>query len=131
MVIPEALDAATARVTNQLTEANLLVVRTFDLQSACAPRGSEPCPHDGIAPCSCELVVLLVYGRAPHPVALVAHGHENQTWVSIVDTPDQPADPGLEASIQQVLQIEEDRTCLGSRCGLVGTDPAPGAWLDR
>jgi len=49
------------------------------------------------------MVVLLVYGSDRQPVSIVAHGHNGQTWFSVVDTPQQRADPRLEAAIRLAL----------------------------
>jgi hypothetical protein len=35
--------------------------------------------------CDCQMVVLLVYGKENLPVSLVAHGHNGQTWFSLVE----------------------------------------------
>jgi hypothetical protein len=34
---------------------------------------------------------------------LIAHGHDDQTWFYVVDTPQQRADPRLEMAIRQTL----------------------------
>jgi hypothetical protein len=49
------------------------------------------------------MVILLVYGNDRQPVSIVAHGHDGQTWISMVDTPQQRADPRLEANIRLAL----------------------------
>jgi len=45
------------------------------------------------------MVVLLVYG-SHQPVSIVAHGYNGRTWFSVVDTPQQQADPFLTATIR-------------------------------
>ena len=69
------------------------MLRTFDLQIARQAQTSCPCPHHGTDQCDCQLVVLLVYQDHREPLAIVAHGYEGQTWFSVVDTPQQRADP--------------------------------------
>jgi hypothetical protein len=49
------------------------------------------------------MVVLLVYGSECQPVSIVAHGYNGQTWFSVVDTPQQRADPRVEAAIRLAL----------------------------
>jgi hypothetical protein len=49
------------------------------------------------------MVVLLVYASDRRPISLVAHGYNGQTWFSVVDTPQQRADPRLEAAIRRAL----------------------------
>jgi hypothetical protein len=50
------------------------------------------------------MVVLLVYGDHYRPISLVAHSHDGNTWISLVDTPQQRADPYLEGAIRQALE---------------------------
>jgi hypothetical protein len=52
------------------------------------------------------MVVLLVYGDDYQPISLVAHCHDGITWFSLVDTPQQRADPRLERTIRQALPTE-------------------------
>jgi hypothetical protein len=64
------------------------------------------------------MVVLLVYGSGGYtssdhqPVSVVAHGHNGQTWFSVVDTPQQRADPRLEAAIHLALVPHVAETLL-------------------
>jgi len=96
-------EEATAQATHLLSSASLQVVRSFDLRSARVAHAECTCPHHGTAECTCQFVVFLVYGQAGAPVTLVAHGHDGQTWLSLVDTPQQPADMRLAATIAQAL----------------------------
>ena len=96
-------EEATAQAVQLLAGAGLQVVRSFDLRSARLAHAECTCPHHGTAQCTCQLVVLLVYGQGGAPMSLVAHGHNGQTWLSLVDTPQQPADMKLAAKIAQTL----------------------------
>lgn len=96
-------EEATTRTVQLLSDAGLQVVRSFDLRSARMAHAECTCPHHGTAQCTCQFVVLLVYGQGGAPVTLVAHGHDGQTWLSLVDTPQQPADMKLAAKIAQAL----------------------------
>jgi len=58
------------------------------------------------------MVVLLVYGSERQPVSILAHGYNGQTWFSVVDTPQQRADPRLEAAIRQALVPHISATSL-------------------
>lgn len=87
----------------KMSAAGLFVIRTFNLQVARLTHTDCPCPHHGTDECDCQLMVLLVYGDGQTPISLVAHGYEGKTWFSVVDTPQQPADPDLLAFIQQTL----------------------------
>ena len=61
----------------------LVVVQSFDLQSTRAAHEGCTCPHHGTSQCSCELVVLLVYGAQGDPLSLVLDGRDGQTYVFI------------------------------------------------
>lgn len=98
-----ACDKAVDWLIQQITGAGLRAMRTFDLRMARAAHGDCPCPHHGSEQCTCQMVVLLVYGSAPHPLSLVAHGSAERTWVSLVDEPRERSDAGLEALIRRVL----------------------------
>ncbi len=96
-------EATVAQITQYLCEADLRVVRTFDLKAACAEHPGGVCPHHGTAPCNCQLSVLLVYGQAANPITLTVHHCDGQTWLSLVNGPQQQADPLLETRIVQAL----------------------------
>lgn len=91
---------------NGLSSAGMQVMRSFDLQVARASHTSCTCPHHGTEQCSCQMVVLLVYQNGKQPVTLVVHGHDNETELSIVESPDQQPDPDLVAAIRQVLTFQ-------------------------
>jgi hypothetical protein len=103
LILEQPCDDAIDWVARQMSNAGLQVVRTFDLHVARHALASCTCPHHGTDQCDCQMVVLLVYGREPQPVSMVAHGHNGQTWFSVVDTPQQRADPHLEATIRHAL----------------------------
>lgn len=103
-------DQAVDWIIQRLRQAGLLVMRTFDLQSARQAQPSCFCPYHGTDPCDCQWMVLLVYQPNQTPVAITAHGYDQQTWFSFVDTALQRADPRLESIIlsltaPQILDI--------------------------
>ena len=106
LILEQACDSAIDWVTRQMSNAGLKVVRTFDLHVARHAQVSCPCPHHGTDQCDCQMVVLLVYGTGGYksserqPVSVVAHGHNGQTWLSIIDTPQQRPEPRVEAAIR-------------------------------
>ncbi len=106
LIVPIGCEDATARAAQLLSEANLHVMRSFDLRSARAVHAGCTCPHHGTDQCTCQMVVLLVYGPGSAPVTLVAHGQDDQTWLSLVDIPQQPADPQLRSKIAHALVPE-------------------------
>jgi hypothetical protein len=110
LILEKPCDAAIDWVAQQISCAGLQVVRTFDLQVARHDHTSCPCPNHGTGQCDCQMVVFLVYGARGHrlsghrPVSIVAHGNDGKTWFSVVDTPQQRADPRLEAAIRLALE---------------------------
>jgi hypothetical protein len=97
-------DVAIEWVVRQVSRAGLQVLRTFDLQLARLAHSECPCPLHGTQQCDCQMMVLLVYAEGYQPVSLVAHGHDGKTWLSLVDTAQQEADPRLEAAIMQAVR---------------------------
>ncbi len=102
LVLEYPCDQAVDWLTRQLWQAGLIVLRTFDLQSARQDQPLCPCPYHGTERCDCQLVVLLVYHNSATPMTITAHGYDQQTWFSIVDTPQQRADPRLEGIIRSL-----------------------------
>jgi hypothetical protein len=106
LILDQPCDTAVAWVVRQVNGAGLQVLRTFDLRVARFVQPECPCPHHGTDQCDCRYVVLLIYGSNVQPVSLVAHSHDGKTWISLVDTPQQRADPHLETTIRQTLALQ-------------------------
>ncbi len=94
-------------IKRRLSRAGLRALQTFDLHAARMGAHVCACPHHGTEDCDCQMVVLLVYGSAGQPATLILHGKEGQTWLSIVDTPSQRAEPKLLAQIRTALEATE------------------------
>jgi hypothetical protein len=103
LILEQPCDEAITWVIDQVNGAGLQVLRTFDLQMARLAHSECPCPHHGTDQCDCQMVVLLVYADHYQPISLLAHSHDGKTWFSLVNTPQQRADPHLEAAIRQAL----------------------------
>ena len=88
----------------QLTRAGLRPVQTFDLHAARVASHDCPCPNHGTNECDCQMVVLLVYGKADEPMTLILHGNDGQTWLSLADVPQQRSDAKLSVEIKQALE---------------------------
>lgn len=69
----------------QLTQAGLRPVQTFDLHTARLAQHDCPCPNHGTDECDCQMVVLLVYGEVDKPETLILHGNGETTWLSITN----------------------------------------------
>ena len=97
-------------VQRQLASAGMQLRRTFDLHEARLAGSDCQCPHHGTSACDCQMVVALVYAQDHPPVTLVVHGNDGQSWISVIDRPDQRADPGIILSIKRALQAEAAST---------------------
>lgn len=98
-------DEPIARVARCLGGAGLKVVRSFDFQSSrvAADNLKCDCPHHGTRNCDCQVVVLLVYGENGSPATLLLHGRDQKIKFSLVDSPQHPVEPGMEALITSTL----------------------------
>lgn len=105
LILEQPCDEAVAWAIRRVGEAGLQILPTFDLQAARQDPAGWPCPQHGASQCDCQMVVLLVYGDQHPPVSLVAHCQDATTWFSLVDTPQQRADPHLESAIRQALLV--------------------------
>ncbi len=103
LTIIQSNDEAISWATRRLNRVGLNVMRTFDLQVARNANTECPCPHHGSDQCDCQMVVLLVYGDDNQPISMVTHSFDGRTWFSLVDSPQQHADPRLEAAIVKAL----------------------------
>ncbi len=105
----QSCEEALCWIDDRLKTAGLLPLRTFDMKMADKGHAECTCPYHGTAECNCQIVVLLVYrgkrlkNLGEIPVSLMVHGHDDQTWLYIVDSPQQRPDARLEASLRQTL----------------------------
>jgi len=99
-------EAVIVQIRRHLAGLGVRVVRSFDLQSACASYPDLICPHHGDAPCDCQLVVLLAYGKEGPPASLVLHSHRGQTEIDLVESPDHKPGRELVYSIRMALVPE-------------------------
>ena len=77
-------ETAAQAATEALTRRGFRVVRSFDLRSAMTAHADCECPHHGTAQCTCQFVVLLVYGESGAPAVITAHSRDAQAQVQIV-----------------------------------------------
>ncbi len=104
LMLEQPCDEAVDWMIERAGYAGLSVMRTFDLQVARHAQTVCPCPYYGTDLCDCQMVVLLIYYSNQRPLTMIAHGFGGQTWFSIVDTPQQRADPSMEAIIHRLLE---------------------------
>ena len=103
LALEASCEQAVAWFSEKMRAAGLQVLRTFDLQAARAGQGNVHCPRHPGGGCTCQVVVMLVYGAGYAPVSLVVQECGRRAWFELVDTPEQRADPALQAAIRQAL----------------------------
>ena len=97
-------ETAAQAATQVLIRQGLRVVRSFDLHAALATHADCECPHHGTEQCSCQFVVLLVYG-APStstefaPVVVTTHSRDGQAEVEIVQDANAHTEPWLAEQV--------------------------------
>ena len=113
--VNQSCDEALQWTKEQLYQAGLRPVQTFDLHTARLALHDCPCPNHGTDECDCQMVVVLVYGTSEDvstlptvvntsPVTLILHGNDGETWLSIADSPRQRSDTKLPNEIKQALE---------------------------
>jgi hypothetical protein len=103
-------EPATQAVTEGMTRHGLQVVRSFDLRTTRGPQTDCVCPYRGTVECTCQYVVLLVYGETGAPATLLIHGRDAQTRLKIVrDASQQPearlVEQIMAALLEMILQM--------------------------
>ena len=90
-------------VRGSLSRAGMRVVQTFDLQIARHAHPECSCPHHGTEQCSCQLVILLIYGNEDEPATLVIHGQDGKTWLSFSTPLEARGHESLETAVRNLL----------------------------
>ncbi len=96
-------EAAAEAVTAALSARGLRVQRSFDLRSARAGHSDCACPHHGTAQCTCQYVVLLVYGARGAPGVLTFHGQDAECTGEVVEDGDTPPNRQLGSTLMAAL----------------------------
>lgn len=86
----------------RINRAGLYAIRTFDLHDTRDRETACSCPYHVTAQCDCQMVVILVYGEDDQPASVVVHGHDGQTWISLVESLG-TVNPRLAAQICGIL----------------------------
>lgn len=105
LILNSDCDHATCWFANQMQDADLTLLRTFNSNDVHPDPGTDClCPYHGTADCNCQILIFLVYQKGHvSPVTLIIHGYDHYTMFYLVDNPQQRADPGLEAAIRHAL----------------------------
>ena len=107
LYVQQPWDDAVPFFVERMQQSGLQVIRTFDLHETRVDGITCTCPNHGTEKCDCQMVVLLVYGKDNQPASLVAHGHNGQTWFSLVEFLG-GTNARLEAQIRGVFAPVED-----------------------
>ncbi len=91
---------AVALLVRALEAQRMRVYCSFNLRTALAGLSECGCPYHGTSQCTCQYAVLLVYGDAPAPVRVVAHGRDGWVRLSMPD-----AGSSLATVRKQVLEV--------------------------
>jgi len=108
-MLPCSGEQAARMVVDELTRRGFHVVRSFDLNVA--TDGRCDCPYHGTARCSCQYVVLLVYGAHGSPAVVTAHSRDDCARLEVVTDPNALPDPDLVDRI--VAALAEAGEALG------------------
>jgi hypothetical protein len=103
LTVNQTCEQVDKSVRATLTSAGMQIVQTFDLQIARLAHPDCSCPHHGTEQCSCQLVVLLVYGKQQDPATLILHGQDGKTWISLATPPETRSRHNLESSVRHLL----------------------------
>jgi len=90
-------------VNEELTGAGFRTVQTFNLHTARLAHLECQCPHHGTSDCSCQMVILLVYGKQEDPATLIIHSQDEKTGVSLSSPVSEHATQNLGSAIRRVL----------------------------
>lgn len=90
--------------TMALIQRGFYVVRSFDLRSALTAHSECECPYHGTSQCTCQFIVLLIYGDNARPATLTVHCRDRQAQAQIVSDPATQPDPSLAKQVMAALQ---------------------------
>lgn len=114
LTVNQTCEQVDKSVRATLTSAGMQIVQTFDLQIARLAHPDCSCPHHGTEQCSCQLVVLLVYGKQQDPATLVLHGQDGKTWISLATPPETRTRHNLESSVRYLLIDDYSESIAGA-----------------
>ena len=113
IVVPCSGEQAAQLVVDGLSQRGFHVVRSFDLNVA--TNGLCDCPHHGTEKCTCQYVVLLVYGATGAPAVVTPNSRDEQSHLEIVSDANAPSDPSLVDHVLTAL-VEAGGTYAGAPC---------------
>jgi hypothetical protein len=115
------------RLLSRMRRRGLAVSQTFDLQRArqlLQDDREELCPYHGTAPCTCQYLVLQIGGRSGSPSAVVVHGHDWTTEITLLPAAAEDPDGEITIAVYEALadvrragtaRRRAERTVVGQR----------------
>ena len=103
LVVEQNFDQVLKSVKEKLTGTGFRVVQTFNLQIARQAHLDCPCPNHGTTYCTCQMVILLVYGRQEDPATLILHSQDQTTCMSLTGPDGDHATQNLGGLVRRTL----------------------------
>ena len=103
LVLDQPCEQVLTWANQQLLGAGFRVVQTFNLQVARLAYPDCPCPHHETSACTCQMVVLLIYGKQEDPATLVIHGQDGRSCVSLAGPAGKRLNQHLEILVRRCL----------------------------
>ncbi len=103
LTLDQTCEQVDAWARQKLTGAGFRIVQTFDLQAARLSHSECSCPHHGTDKCTCQMVILLVYGKRGDPATLIIHGQDGKTSLSLATPVETQSRQSLESSVRNML----------------------------
>jgi len=107
LTLCQSTETTVAWIMQRLMARGFQVERTFDLHAARMAQVDCLCPYHGTNDCTCQMVVLLVHRQEAQPVTIVAHGHDGQTSLSLVDMANQSMDQTIIQALLPAMENSE------------------------
>lgn len=80
-LLNEDCQVLTKLVIEQVRAVGVQTVCSFDLEAVRSSSSGFCCPTHGTAHCTCQLVILLIFGTITGPLTMTMEGVDHQTWV--------------------------------------------------
>jgi hypothetical protein len=107
LTLRQSAETTVAWIMQRLMARSFQVEQTFDLNAARMSQVDCPCPYHGTNNCTCQMIVLLARGQKTQPVTIVVHGHDDQTWLSVVDIENRATNENVVQALLPVIENSE------------------------
>jgi hypothetical protein len=85
-------------VIEQVQAVGMQTVCSFDLEAVRTRNSGFCCPSHGTAHCTCQMVILQIFGRLTGPLTMTMEGLDHQTWIYL-----EPGQGVIEEQVDPVL----------------------------